>query len=107
MTTAIEKANEQYLDLYGDALKNFIELDIAPTFETIRGYFSQFDHMEREFRFNGRRIIAKRKFTWRCKGVANTNFLHVSIQNAKGNNGETYREQKDGSFKFCGWCQFN
>ena len=92
-------------DLYGDSLTSIIELKTNPTFETIKSYFTDLDEMERTFNFNGKKIIAKRKFTF--KGMKSsgkmfqvkTNYLHVWIQVGKSENTLThYKETKTGDF---------
>jgi len=92
-------------DLYGDSLTSVIELKTNPTFETIKSYFTELDEMERTFNFNGKTIIAKRKFTF--KGMKSsgkmfqvkTNYLHVWIQVGKSKDTLVhYKETREGSF---------
>lgn len=91
---------ENYSDLYQNEV---IVLNKTPTFELIRSYFSDTDTTERTFDFNGRKVIAQRKFTY--KGNSNkmyqikTNYLHIWIQQKKySSTTEHYRECKDGTF---------
>lgn len=96
---------EGFEDLYKDAIVDVIELKESPSFETIKSYFSNLDEMERNFSFNGRKIVAKRKFTY--KGMRSigkmfeikTNYLHVWMQVDNVGNMKHYKENKKGNFE--------
>ena len=102
MTT--QEINKEYTDLYGDLLTDVIKLKENPSFKKIKSYFSDADKMERTFMFNGKKVVAKRKFTHKGGGgkmyQIKTNYLHVWIEKKANSNSYTHmRECKDGGFK--------
>jgi len=101
-TLTLENQNKEYLDLYGDCLKPFVELPTTSTFDDIKkqvdtnstvGYIHS-------IKIGNRCVIAQRKFTWKSN-VAKTAYLHIMIVKSFENPivVEHWREQKNGNFK--------
>ena len=94
----MESKKDDYSDLYNfDAIK----LHKKPTFEIIKNYFDDLEQIEKTFEYRGKKIIAKRKFTYKGGGgkmfEIKTNYLHIWFEH---NNYNThYKECKDGKFK--------
>ena len=102
MLNSIEIANKPYLDLYGNCLKDYIQLPANANFSdikeavksnTIIGY-------KHYIKVGDKCIIAETKYTWTRK-VANTHYLHIwVVNNFEDKKVLTYwREQKNGTFK--------
>lgn len=101
--TAIETLNKEYLDLYGDCLKPYIELPAASTFDDIKKQVATNSTIgyQHKLMVGNRCIIAERKYTWQGR-VAKTSYLH--IWHVTGFDGRFrvithWREQKNGHFK--------
>lgn len=97
-----ETLNAEYLDLYGDSLKQFIELPINATFDDIKEVVKS--NVTVGYRHNikiGRKcIIAERKFTWKGN-TAKTAYLHIlEINNFEDKKVlQHWKEQANGNFK--------
>ena len=106
-------SNEQFADLYGDAIKPFVQLPADATLEDIKKYVDANNpSIEHRIKIGNRCIIAGRKYTWKGN-VAKTSYLHIiHVKNVEGRlfedwknlNRRTHvlthwREQKDGNFK--------
>ena len=101
--TAIETLNKEYLDLYGDCLKTYVELPATSTFNDIKKQVSTNTTIgyQHKIKVGDRFIIAERKYTWQGR-CAKTAYLHIwHVTGFEGNFRVIthWREQKDGNFK--------
>jgi hypothetical protein len=98
----LEEMNKQYLDLYGDSLKQFISLPANATFEDIKEVVKSNNAIgyQHNIKIGDKCVIAERKFTWKGN-TAKTSYLHIFVINNFEDKKviEHWREQSNGNFK--------
>jgi len=97
----VKKVKNDYSDLLDFGV---ITLKTNPSFNTILSYFDELETISKGFVYNGKKITAKRKFTY-VGGQGKmfkikTNYLHIWIEDDKKPYLTIhYKQQKDKSFK--------
>lgn len=85
-----------------------IKLTTAPTFESIRNFFSNNERKEILFSYQEKTVIGQRKFT-QIGNIVKTNFLRIAIEHKEYIKGKktfhVYREDKKGNFNFIGYME--